>query len=259
MKITTWNVNSLRAALRKSFEQHLAGLAPDVLMLQEVRCLPEQLPWRDPPGFVARWHPAQTPGYSGVATWARWDGSRHEMELVGTGITGHPDPDGRVLRTRVMGVEIVDVYAPSGSAGPESQARKDRFMEAFLPFAQELARAAHPVVMGGDLNVCHTEDDIHDPRGNKKHSGFLPHERAWMSAVLDCGWTDLVRKAVGPRKGPYSWWSSRGRAKAEDRGWRIDYLLGNAAATERFAGAHILRAAALDTSDHAPVTIELSP
>lgn len=257
IQITTWNVNGLRAALRKPFNQHLSLLDPDVLLLQEVRCTPEQLPWREPPGYTARWHPGQTPGYAGVATWTR--ASLGESELVGVGIDGASDPDGRVLRVRVSGVEIINVYAPSGSAGVTSQTRKDRFMEAFLPFAESLARAEHPVVMGGDWNVAHTEDDIHDPKGNKKNSGFLPHERAWFSSVLALGFTDLVRAHVGPKKGPYTWWSSRGQARAEDRGWRIDYLLGNHAAASRLTGVSVHRQGGLDTSDHAPVTLSLSP
>lgn len=252
MRITTWNVNSLRSALSKSFQTHLEALSPDVLMLQEVRTLPSQLPWEHPPGWVARWHPAEKPGYSGVATW-----TRQPAQDLGTGIDGAADPEGRVLRVSVQGVEFVNVYLPSGSAGEEAQARKDLFMEQFLPFAARLAQSSHPVVLGGDLNIAHTEDDIHDPRGNKKNSGFLPHERAWMSSLLETGWTDLLRQHVGQKKGPYSWWSMRGRARAEDRGWRIDYLLGNASAAERLVSAHILRQGGLDTSDHAPVTVEL--
>lgn len=256
MRITTWNVNGLRAALKKPFDSHLQALSPDVLLLQEVRCTPDQLPWREPPGYTAHWNPGQTAGYAGVGTWTR--GAIGPAEPIGTGIDGAPDPDGRILRVRVAGVEIINVYAPSGSAGPTSQARKDRFMEDFLPFAARLGAQSHPIVMGGDWNVAHTEDDIHDPKGNKKNSGFLPHERAWLQAVLDAGFVDLLRAHTGPGKGPYTWWSSRGRARAEDRGWRIDYFLGNRAAAERLASASVRRQGGLDTSDHAPLTIELS-
>ncbi|MCA9571191.1 MAG: exodeoxyribonuclease III, partial [Myxococcales bacterium] len=96
-----------------------------------------------------------------------------------------------------------------------------------------------------------------DPRANKANSGFLPHERAWFADVLASGWTDLFRAAHGPGKGPYSWWSNRGRARELDRGWRIDHLLGNAAAAARLRGASILREGGLDTSDHAPVSVDL--
>lgn len=254
MRITTWNVNGLRAALRKGIERHLLELTPTVLLLQEVRATRDALPWRDPPGWRARWHPAARPGYSGVATW-----SRLPQQLVGRGIDGAPDPDGRVLRTRVNGVELVNVYLPSGSSGPEAQARKDAWMEVFLPFARALAAQEHPVVLGGDLNVAPTGLDIHDARANLRNSGFLPHERAWFAAVLDAGWVDLVRRHVGDVQGPYSWWSNRGRARVLDRGWRLDHLLGNRAAAARLAGASVHRAGGLEVSDHAPVTVELSP
>lgn len=256
MRITTWNVNGLRAALRKGVERHLTELAPDVLMLQEVRATVTQLPWSDrgPPGWSCVWHPAVKLGYSGVATWARG-----ELIRIGTGIDGADDDQGRVLRTEVDGVELVNVYLPSGTTGPVAQARKDLWLEQFLPFASRLASAGHPVVLGGDLNIAHTERDIHDPRGNRKNTGFLPHERAWMSALLEGGWVDLVRQHFGPIQGPYSWWSNRGRARELDRGWRIDYLLGNAAAAARLRGASIHRAGGLEISDHAPVTVDLGP
>lgn len=253
MRITTWNVNGLRAALRKGFAEHLTDIGPDVLLLQEVRSLPEDLPpeWANPPGWHVHWHPAEKKGYAGTAIW-----SRAPMELLGTGIGG-PDPEGRVVQARVNGVRVVSVYLPSGSAGPERQASKEAWMEAFLPWARALAATGEPVLIGGDLNIAHTERDIHNAKGNARNSGFLPHERAWFGELLGAGWDDLCRRQFGPVQGPYSWWSNRGQARALDRGWRIDYLLGNAAAVERFRGAEIRRAGGLEVSDHAPVSVDL--
>lgn len=250
MRITTWNVNGLRAALRKEFAAHLDHLEPDVLMLQEIRAFPEQLPkaWREPDGWHVCWHPAERKGYSGTATW-----SRHPIERLGTGFDGHPDPEGRVLRSRVGPLTLVNVYLPSGSRG-KRQARKDAWMDRFLPWARELAQREEPVVLGGDLNIAHTEQDIHDPVGNKRNSGFLPHERAWFSELLEAGWTDLLREDHGDFPGPYTWWSNFGRARAENRGWRIDYLLGNTVAAALCTGVSVRRQGGLDTSDHAPVT-----
>ena len=113
--MTTWNVNGLRAALRKGYGEHIAALGSDVLMLQEVRALPEQLPkaWQTPDGWDVRWHPAEKKGYSGVATW-----TRGEQELIGTGVGGAADPEGRVLQSRAHGLRLVNVYLPSGSSGP---------------------------------------------------------------------------------------------------------------------------------------------
>ncbi len=253
MRIVSWNVNGLRAAWGKRFREHLAALAPDVVLLQEVRATPAQLPSAPPEGWTAEWHPSERPGWSGVAAW-----SRLPVQRVGTGC-GAPDPDGRVLSVRIAGLELVSVYAPSGSAGPESQARKDAFMAVFEPWATALARRDTPVLLAGDFNVVPTDDDVHDPRGNRGRSGLLPHERAWFSNLLAAGFVDLVRRAHGPGKGPWTWWSNLGRARAEDRGWRIDHLLANAAFAERVTQVTVHREGGLDTSDHAPVSVDLTP
>jgi exodeoxyribonuclease-3 len=255
MRITTWNVNGLRAAIRKGFAEHLAEVAPDVLLLQEVRSLPEQLPddWAAPAGWHVHWHPAEKKGYAGTAVW-----SRLPMEVLAVGLEpGDADLEGRVIRARVAGIQIVCVYLPSGSSGDHRQAVKDAWMDRFLPWAETLTRSDEPVVIGGDLNIAHTPRDIFYAKSNENTSGFLPHERAWFGRLLDSGWSDFVRQRFGDIDGPYSWWSNRGQARKLDRGWRIDYLLGNAAAADRFTDASIHRDGGLIVSDHAPVTIEL--
>ena len=254
MRITTWNVNGLRAALKKGFGDCLAQIAPDVLLLQEVRSRPEQLPplWQQPAGWHVQWHPAATGGYAGTAIW-----SRQPMETLGTGIGDQSDPDGRVLRARVGRLQVVCVYLPSGSAGPQRQQIKEAWMALFLPWAGQLADADEPVVMGGDLNIAHTARDIFYAKGNAKNSGFLPHERQWFGRLLEQGWTDFVRLHFGDVDGPYTWWSNRGSARPLDRGWRIDYLLGNHAARELWTRASVYRPGGLTVSDHAPVTVDL--
>ena len=117
---------------------------------------------------------------------------------------------------------------------------------------------SHPVILGGDLNIAHTELDIHNAKGNKKNSGFLPHEREWFTKLLESGWADVFRAHHGPVQGPYSWWSNRGRARELNRGWRIDYLLTNSTATEHFQQASVLREAGLQVSDHAPVIADFN-
>ena len=256
MRITTWNVNGLRAALRKGFADHIDKIAPDVLLLQEIRALPEQLPkaWAAPSGWHVCWHSAEQKGYSGTAVWARYP-----IETIGTGIGG-ADPEGRILRVRVRGVQLVSVYLPSGSSSEERQRIKEEvWMVNFLPWAQALLPLNEPVVLGGDFNIAHTERDIFYAKGNEKNSGFLPRERAWMGDLLKTGWRDFVREHYGNIQGPYSWWSNRGRARELDRGWRIDYLLGNAAAARRFKSAYVHREGGLTVSDHAPVTVDLQP
>lgn len=252
LRLTTWNVNGLRASLNKGFPSFLQRSDPHVVHLQEVRALPDQLPpaWRAPEGFHATWHPAEKKGYSGVATW-----TRGPHEVLETGLPGEPDPEGRVLQTRCAGMRFVNVYLPSGSSGPERQAFKEAWMDRFLPMAAALAASAEPVVLTGDLNIAHTEDDIWNPVSNKETSGFLPHERAWFTRLLGTGWVDAQRAALGPGKGPYTWWSNRGAAREKDRGWRIDYVLVNAAAAPLVRAVTVDREAGITASDHAPVTV----
>jgi exodeoxyribonuclease III len=254
MRITTWNVNGMRAAIRKGFADILEQLAPDVLLLQEVRALPEQLPedWAAPDGWHVHWHPAEKKGYSGTAIW-----SRSPIEILGTGLDKE-DPEGRIVRALTGGVEVVSVYLPSGSSSEVRQAVKETWMDEFGPWADALRRKRRPVIMGGDFNIAHTERDIFYAKSNENTSGFMPHERDWMGGLFDIGWSDFVRDHYGEMQGPYSWWSNRGRARELDRGWRIDYLIGNTPAAKRFQTADICRAGGMTVSDHAPVTIDLA-
>lgn len=277
MRITTWNVNGLRAAIRKGFAKHLDAIAPDVLLLQEVRALPEQLPkeWQAPDGWHVAWNPAQKKGYAGTAIWSRQPLTTHALGVSKT----DKDEEGRLITTQVNGVGLASVYLPSGSSGEHRQAEKEKWMKSFKPWAEKHRKADTPFVFGGDLNIAHTPRDIFHAKSNTKTSGFLPHERDWLGGMFDAGWADLVRadydqllaaggdiqgrfgvegEGIDPEiHGPYSWWSNRGSARAKNRGWRIDYLLANAPAAERFQQAHINRAAGIECSDHAPVSIDL--
>ena len=252
MRITTWNVNGLRAALKKGFARHIRKIAPDILLLQEVRACPEQLPesWASPRGWHVCWHPAERKGYGGTAVL-----SRHPISVLGTGLDSQ-DLEGRVLRVRVQGIQIASVYLPSGSSGEVRQRIKEAWMAGFFPWAMGLLSLKEPIVLGGDFNIAHTEHDIFYAKGNEKNSGFLPHEREWIGQMIDAGWRDLTREHYGEVQGPYSWWSNRGRARELDRGWRIDYIFANAAAASRSNSAAIHREGGLTVSDHAPVTVD---
>ena len=256
MRVLTWNVNGMRAALRKGFERHIDRLQPDVMLLQEVRALPEQLPdaWREPDEWHVEWHPAEKKGYSGVATF-----SRTPLKRLKSGIDGADDPEGRVLLTQTDGVDLLNIYLPSGSSSDAAQAKKNQWLESFTPYAAQLRRRRRPLLMAGDLNIARSERDIYHWRSNRGTSGFLPHEREWMDRLVDAGWSDVIRERFGDQDGPYTWWSNRGQARALDRGWRIDYLLANAAASRRVTDAFVDREAGLEVSDHAPVVIDLEP
>lgn len=254
IRITTWNVNGLRAAIRKGFSQQLSQISPDVLLLQEIRCLPEQLPeeFRSPAGWHVIWNSASRPGYSGTAIW-----SRSPIRLIDREIgCQKTDGEGRLIHAEVHGLEVAAVYLPSGSSGPERQAVKEIWMKQFRKWVAA-RRDAAALILGGDLNIAHTEQDIFYAKANANTSGFLPHERRWFGQLLKSGWSDLVREHYGDIQGPYSWWSNRGRARELDRGWRIDYLLGNAQARPLFRSASIDREAGLSISDHAPVSVDL--
>ena len=255
MRVTTWNVNGLRAAIRKGFGDFLSEIAPDVLLLQETRVLPDQLPseWREPEGWHVVWHSARRKGYSGTAIW-----SRLPFDVIDTGTSEEDDDDeGRLIFVSVAGLQVASVYLPSGSSAPARQQVKDAWMEKFRPWADRCLSSG-PTIFGGDLNIAHTEKDIFYAKSNEKTSGFLPHERDWFGQLLDSGWHDLVREHFGDVDGPYSWWSNRGRARELNRGWRIDYLLANPSLRSRFLTASIHREAGLAVSDHAPVSVDLS-
>ena len=256
MRLVTWNLNGIRAAIRKGLDDFVARIDPDILLLQEVRALPEQLPkdWNSPMPHTLM-HPAEKKGYSGVATW-----SKQSFDEMGRGISttlDYDDSEGRMLHTYHNGIHCLNCYLPSGSSGSERQFWKEAWMDDLLEWARPFTELDEPVFLCGDLNVAHTEDDIWNPTGNRGTSGFLPQERAWFDRLLDSGWSDLLRISVGPRKGPYSWWSNRGQARQLDRGWRIDYVLANAAGAPLLQRASVMREGGLVVSDHAPVIVDL--
>lgn len=257
MRVVTWNVNGFRSALRKGILERIHALQPDALMLQEVRATYGQIEThiRECTGWHVEWHAAQRPGYSGTAVFSRF---YPRTTTRGLGRNARfPDHEGRVLTTDLGGVVLACVYLPSGSSGAHRQAVKDDWLPRFTQWADALARKRTPVLIGGDLNVAHTERDIYHWRSNQKSSGFLPHERRWFGQLLDRGWHDLIREHHGDTDGPYSWWSNRGRARELDRGWRIDHMLANRAARRLVRGSWIDRDAADGISDHAPVVVDI--
>ena len=253
MRITTWNVNGIRAAIRKGFDAHIAVIAPDVLLLQEVRALREQLPsgWNGLDGWHVVWNPAVKKGYSGTAVL-----SRDPIVLNSTELDEFGDDEGRLIETTINGMGIASIYLPSGSSSDERQRVKDTWLLGFQRWTAD--RLHHrPFLFGGDLNIAHTEKDIFYAKSNEKTSGFLPHERAWFSRILKSGWHDITREHFGDIPGPYSWWSNRGRARELDRGWRIDYLMVNASLRPYVRQALVHREGGLEVSDHAPVSVDL--
>tara|TARA_B100002052_G_scaffold292771_1_gene314849 strand:- start:55 stop:834 length:780 start_codon:yes stop_codon:yes gene_type:complete len=255
MRLLTWNVNGMRAAIRKGLDDWMDELQPDIMLLQEIRVRPDQLErdWAEPNGWHVHWHPAERAGYAGTAIW-----SRQKIERIQTGIDGQDDPEGRLILARIGDLDVASIYLPSGSSSDEAQVRKNTWMEGFAPYAAKLMRRRRPVILGGDLNIARCEHDIFHWKSNQNTSGFLPHERTWMNDLVSSGAHDLLRESVGDVDGPYTWWSNRGQARALDRGWRIDYLLGNTVASRMTERLFVHRDAGLAISDHAPVIVDLN-
>ena len=253
--ITTLNVNGIRSAARKGFTKWRPKEGCDVLALQELRIQEHQMEseHKPPRGWKSVRVEAEKKGYSGVATWSRLP----VLETgTGTGLSW-ADNEGRccwmIVDAPGFGpVKVVSLYIPSGSSGEARQTMKDEFMEHWLTQTATMLDSGTPTVICGDFNIAHTEIDIHNPKANKKNSGFLPHEREWMDRLLDQGWCDVFREQ-NPDLQVYSWWSNRGRARELDRGWRLDYQIATPDLAARATDAWISRTAGL--SDHAPVSV----
>ena len=253
LRIITLNLNGIRSALAKGFPRWLARQRADVVCLQEIKAQEADLADLAlvPRGYLGHYHCCSTKkGYSGVALY-----SRVKPDRVSRGHGSREfDPEGRFLRADFGGLSVVSVYLPSGSSSEERQQAKFRFLDEFMPVLKKLISSGREFVICGDWNIAHREIDLENWRGNRKNSGFLPEERAWLTAVFDeVGWVDVFRR-VDPRPRQYTWWSNRGQAWAKNVGWRIDYQI----ATPRLA-ATARRAAIYKKqrfSDHAPLSID---
>ena len=252
MKIITLNLNGIRSAARKGFFKWMARSRADVVCVQELKARAAEMSedLLQSGRYRGFFHYAVKKGYSGVGLYCRREADR---VIEGIGIADI-DSEGRYLRADFGRLSVISVYLPSGSSGPERQAIKFRFMERFFPHLKELAAGGRDIVLCGDWNIAHQEIDLKNWRGNRKNSGFLPEERAWLTRVFDeLGWVDVFR-CIDPRPEQYTWWSNRGQAWAKNVGWRIDYHI----ATPKFAGTAKRVAIYKDRrfSDHAPLTID---
>lgn len=196
--------------------------APDVLCLQEIKARPEQLSdeQRHFPGYGVTWNPAQRPGYSGVATFYK-----DELPIAYTGFGESLfDVEGRVIRTRHLDFWLYNVYFPSGQRGTERLGYKLDFYASLLKVCNTLLAKGENVIITGDFNTAHMPLDLHNPVGNKKTSGFMPEERAWVNRYIEHGFVDVYR-LLHPERAQYTWWTYRMMARQRNLGWRIDYFL----------------------------------
>ena len=253
MKIMTYNVNGLRSALNKGLLEWLDTQRPDVVCLQETKAQPEQIPADtfERLGYRAYYHSAQKKGYSGVAILTLREPDR---VVAGMGIESY-DAEGRFLRADYGDLSIVSVYHPSGTSGEQRQAFKMEWLEDFLQYVNKLRKERPKLILCGDYNICHREIDIHDPIRNATSSGFLPEERAWMSRFLESGFIDTFRY-FHSEPHQYTWWSFRANARANNKGWRIDYCMASREADSLLRSASILPDAR--HSDHCPCVLEIA-
>ncbi len=245
-------MNGIRAASEKGFWDWVKAEDPDVLCLQEIRASREQFPKYalEVPGYKAHLLPAQRPGYSGVALY-----TKHPTLGVKTRI-GHEelDAEGRFLEAELAEFFVASVYFPSGSSGDHRQAQKYIFLDHVTRYLKDtVAYRVKPTILCGDWNIAHKQVDIKNWKSNQKNSGFLPEERAWMDMVIDeLGFVDSFR-CVNQSSDEYTWWSSRGQARAKNVGWRIDYQIASPDLRGRISDARIYREQ--NFSDHAPLTV----
>jgi len=255
MKIITANVNGIRAASKKGFWDWFESENADILCLQELKAQEHQLPEEAKPEAYHRfYHIAEKPGYSSVALYCRQkpDAVHIGLGSVDTDVDwSDVDREGRFVQADFGNLSVISAYFPSGSASDERQAFKMRFLERFLPYLHRLKEAGREVILCGDVNIAHNNIDIKNWRGNQKNSGFLPEERAWMDDVLTGhGFVDVFRQLY-PEKEQYSWWSNRGKARANNVGWRIDYHLCTPQIASQFTDISVYTESWF--SDHAPV------
>jgi len=253
LRIVSYNVNGIRAAIKKGLIDWLKTDPADIVCLQEVKAQETDIDKKvfEDLGFHIYWYSAEKKGYSGVAIL-----SKLKAESVKYG-NGQPmsDSEGRVIEIKVAGFTIINAYFPSGTSGELRQGYKYIWLNEMSEYLLQKQQTSEKILLCGDYNIAHTEIDIHDPKGNKKSSGFLPEERAWFTQFIQNGWVDTFRHFnTEPHR--YSWWSQRNPSvRANNKGWRIDYILATVNAMDALVSADILHDVV--HSDHCPVFVSI--
>ena len=253
MKIISYNVNGIRAAINKGFIDWLKSANPDVICLQEIKAMEEQLNLSlfEDAGYIHNyWFSAQKKGYSGVAILSKIKPNHVEY---GTGIETM-DYEGRNLRVDFDNVSVMSMYLPSGT-NDERLGFKFNYMDEILEYLNTLQKTTPNIIVCGDYNICHEAIDIHDPIRNKNVSGFLPVEREWIGNFMNSGFVDSFRH-LNKEPDHYTWWSYRANSRANNKGWRIDYNMVSNPLKDKITRAVILKDAM--HSDHCPHMVELA-
>jgi len=254
MKIISYNVNGIRAAINKEFFAWLQATDADIVCLQEIKATPDQIVdiiILEQLGYKHYWFPAEKKGYSGTAIFSKIEPNHVEY---GCGIEDY-DREGRMIRADFDDFSVISAYFPSGSSGDIRQVFKYKFLDEIADYISRLKVDFPKLVISGDYNICHKAIDIHNPKSNANSSGFLPEERAWMDSFVHLGFIDTFRH-FNPDPHQYTWWSYRAGARSKNLGWRIDYHMVTTELEKNLNRAAILPEA--KHSDHCPILLELS-
>lgn len=249
MKIVSYNVNGLRAALEKGLLDYIAQGEFDIICIQEIKAQADQV---DPSlftslGYQGVWHSAEKKGYSGVLTLSKIPIKSHEL---GIGIEPY-DNEGRTVITHHENFTLINVYIPSGSSGEDRHEFKMKFLKDFDQWISMYKKKFGPLVVVGDYNIVHKEADIHNPERKDNPSGYRPEERAWMDQWLEKHNLSDAYRLLNPQGTKYSWWSYRAGSRQKDKGWRIDYILVDDQLKSSLISCHMEKDA--QHSDHCPV------
>jgi exodeoxyribonuclease III len=252
LHIISYNLNGIRAAVKKDLAAWIKSVPCDILCVQETKADIADIPVEvfEEMGFHMYAHSAEKKGYSGVAIFTK---TKPDLVEIGCGMSKY-DSEGRIIRADFGDLTLLNCYFPSGTTGEERQGFKMEFLADFYPWVQELRKKRPNLLIVGDYNIAHCDIDIHNPKGNKNTSGFLPEERAWMSNWFGTGFQDAFR-SKHPEKVEYSWWSTRFNSRANNKGWRIDYHSVSDAMQDRIVDAGQYNDAV--HSDHCPVWLHL--
>ncbi len=252
MKIVSYNLNGIRAAIKKDWLKWVKNGKYDIVCVQETKAQPEDLPNElfEELGYTAYWHSAEKKGYSGVLTLTK---VKPDKVVVGCGIKKY-DKEGRILRLDFGDWSLLNCYFPSGSSGEERQAFKMKFLVDFKRWIKKVKVERPKLIIVGDYNIAHGEFDIHNPTRKDEPSGFKKEERAWIDKFLKLGFTDAFR-FMNPEKIEFSWWSYRMGARKKNKGWRIDYQCVTENLEDKIISASNMNDAV--HSDHCPVLLEI--
>ena len=254
MRIITANLNGIRSATNKGFFAWLQKQNADVICLQELKAQAADMTAEmlTPAGYFGNFHYAQKKGYSGVGIYCK---IKPDLVIEGLGM-GDIDSEGRYIEAQFGNLSVVSLYLPSGSSGDERQAFKFSVLARIMPHLEALAKQGRDVVICGDINIAHQEIDLKNYKGNRKNSGFLPEERAWMGDLFErVGWTDVYRKLHPATTDEcYTWWSNRGAAYEKNVGWRLDYQIATPELANKSIKSTIYKEQRF--SDHAPLIID---